>query len=181
MGEGTGLGLSTAYGIVRQSGGFITVDSAPGQGTTFRILLPRAGQLSHRTGGITPDTPPGDYTVLVVDDEEAVRRSSCRVLEHLGCTVHSAGSAEEALAVLEESGRTPDLLVTGLSLPGMGGRELASRLESAHADLWVLFLSGYSAERAGGSDLLRGGQRLLRKPFSVESLSEAVRGMLSGL
>jgi len=177
--EGTGLGLSMAYGIVRQSGGFITVDSAPGAGTTFRILLPRAGRAPSQATALIEGALPGDRRVLVVDGDDAVRQSTCRVLEGLGCTVTSTATAEAALAAVEGSERTPELLVAALSLPGMAGRELADRLHSSHPQLTVLFLSGYALEGDQSLRTLEDGRVLLRKPFSVESLSEAVRQLLA--
>ncbi|MEX2471193.1 MAG: ATP-binding protein [Gemmatimonadota bacterium] len=179
--QGTGLGLSMAYGIVRQSSGFITVESEPGAGTTFRILLPRSSLTSAEATSIEEHVPPGGGPrVLVVDDDDDVRRATCRVLEGLGWTVISRASAEEALAALEGSGDTPDLLVTTLTLPGMDGTALANRLQSSYPGLGVLFVSSYAED---GSDSLRsfaGRRGLLRKPFSVESLSEAVRRLLAG-
>jgi two-component system, cell cycle sensor histidine kinase and response regulator CckA len=177
--EGTGLGLSMVYGIVRQCGGFITVDSAPGEGTTFRILLPRAGRTPAADPPIDEDSLPGKRRVLVVDGDDGVRQSTCRVLQGLGCTVISTASAEAALAALEGSEGTPDLLVAALNLPGMAGRELADRLQSSHPGLAVLFLSGYALEGEEHLRILEGGRALLQKPYSVELLSEAVRRVLA--
>ena len=177
--EGTGLGLSMAYGIVRQSGGFITVDSAPGAGTTFRILLPRAGQAPSEATPLVEGALPGNRRVLVVDGDDAVRQSTGRVLEGLGCRVISTATAEAALAAVKASEETPELLVAALSLPGMAGRELADRLQSSHPELTVLFLSGYALEGDQNLKTLEDGRALLRKPFSVESLSEAVGRLLA--
>ena len=178
--QGTGLGLSMVYGIVRQSGGFITVDSDPGAGATFRILLPRTTLTPAEATPIHEHVPAGGGPkVLVVDDDDEVRRPTCRVLEVLGWTVVSTASAEEALAAFEGSEETPDLLVTALSLPGMDGMALADRLQSSDPGLGVLFLSSYAVE---GNESLRsftGGRGLLQKPFSVESLSVAVRRVLA--
>ncbi|MEX2466843.1 MAG: ATP-binding protein [Gemmatimonadota bacterium] len=178
--QGTGLGLSMAYGIVRQSGGFITVDSAPGVGTTFRILLPRA---SLTPADATPIqervSPAGGSTVLVVDNDDGMRRPTCRVLEGLGWTVVSTASAEDAMAAFEGSEQTPELLVTALSLPGMDGIELADRLQSSDPGLGVLFISGYGGDENNDLTAFTGRRGLLQKPFSVESLSEAVRRLLA--
>ncbi|HUF13880.1 MAG TPA: ATP-binding protein [Longimicrobiales bacterium] len=174
--EGTGLGLSVAYGIVRQSGGFITVESEPGVGTMFRILLPRA----HRMPVKAPDRGApvqAVRSVLVVDSDDMVRRSTCRILEGLGYTVASTASAEEALTALDASDKIPVLLVTALSLPGLDGEGLADRLQAAHPGLGVLFLSGYPPE-ADRLRALSGGRRILPRPFSVESLTEAVHRVL---
>ena len=179
--EGTGLGLSMAYGIVRQSGGFITVDSTPGSGTTFRIFLPRAGGTGVEATPVPQAALPGHSTVLVVDSDDGVRRSTARALESMGCTVISTASAEEALSMLDAAAEMPNLLVTALSLPGMGGGELADRLQAQDPGLPVLFLAGYALE--GEADLMdvATGRRLLQKPFSVDSLGEAVRGSLRWL
>jgi hypothetical protein len=177
--EGTGLGLSTAYGIIRQSDGFISVESTPGEGTTFRILLPRADLASPEAGPVREEGMSGGHRVLVVDNDDEVRRSTCRALEGLGYTVASTASAEEALTTLEGSKRIPDLLVTALTLPGMNGRELADRIRSSDPSLGVLFLSGYALE--GDDDLraLERGRGLLQKPFSLHSLTAAVRRLLA--
>lgn len=176
--EGTGLGLSMAYGIVRQSGGSISVDSAPGAGTTFRILFPRIDGAAAEVPS-PPRTPlPGDHSVLVVEGDDSVRQSTASVLEGLGCTVAAAASAEAALASLEESEWSPDLLVAALSLPGMSGRDLAYRLQTSHPGMAVLFLSGYALEGDASFQLLEGRRGLLQKPFSVELLSQAVRRVL---
>ena len=172
--EGTGLGLSMAYGIVRQSGGFISVESELGVGTTFRILLPRADRTPAEAAPMHRAAVPGRRTVLVVDSDDKVRRSTGRVLESLGYKVVSSGSAEEALTTLDASEEIPDLLVTALSLPGLAGEELADRLQESYPGLGVLFLSGYTQE-ADRIEAVAGGRRLLPKPFSVESLTEAVR------
>ncbi len=173
--QGTGLGLSMAYGIVRQSGGFITVESKPGEGTTFRIYLPRVIGTSAGTTPVAAAVPVGVRTVLVVDSDDEVRRSTGRVLAGMGYTPIYAASAEDALTALHPSRTRPELLVTALSLPGMDGRSLADRLQGSVPDVGVLFLSGYALE--GNDDLqdMAGGRRLLKKPFSVESLIEAVR------
>lgn len=177
--EGTGLGLSMAYGIVRQSGGFITVESNPGSGTTFRILLPKVGRTPEEAAAVLEPAAPGGRRVLLVDSDDDVRRSTCRVLEGLGYTLVSTPSAEAALASLEGSHEVPDLLVTALTLPGMHGDGLADRLQTAVPGLRVLFVSGYAVE--GNEDLkgVAGGRRILQKPFSVESLIEAVRQVLA--
>ena len=177
--EGTGLGLSMVYGIIRQSQGFISVDSTPGEGTTFRILLPRAEPTPPETGpGLEEELSEG-CRVLVVESDAGVRWSTSRALEDLGYTVASAASAEEALATLEGASRSPDLLVASLSLPGMDGRELADRFQSDDPGRGVLFLSGYAVE--GDDDLgdMQNGRGLIRKPYSLGSLTAAVRRLLA--
>ena len=170
---GTGLGLSTAYGIVRQSGGFIRVESNPGAGTTFRILLPRADGTPDEAAPSLDGAARGNRTVLVVDGDDEVRRSISRILENLGYAVVSTASAEEALTTLEASEGIPDLLVTELNLSGLDGEELADRLQAADPGLGVIFLSGYTLEGERLKAVV-GGRQLLAKPFSAESLTEAV-------
>ncbi|MEX2571951.1 MAG: ATP-binding protein [Gemmatimonadota bacterium] len=177
--EGTGLGLSMAYGIVRQSGGFVTVDSERGVGTTFRIFLPRVDVTAAEARSIAEAASPGGRTVLVVDGDDGVRRSTCRVLKSLGYTLVSTSSAEEALTTLDGSKTVPVLLVTALDLPGMGGGELADRLQASVPGLGVLFLSGYALDGDDDVEAVAEGRRLLQKPFSVESLIDAVRQVLS--
>ncbi len=177
--QGTGLGLSMAYGIVRQSNGFITVESAVGEGTSFRILLPRAGRGKSLAAPATGATAAGgQQTVLVVEDEDAVRRITCRVLERLGYAVLSAADGQEALALVEASRPGLQLLVTDLIMPRMSGRELATQLVEAYPELRVLFVSGYTDEAVGNLGMLERGKAFLQKPFSVESLGDAVRRVL---
>jgi len=177
--EGTGLGLSMVYGIIRQSQGFISVDSTPGKGTTFRILLPGAESTPLEAGRILEEESPPGCRVLVVESDDGVRWSTSRALEGLAYTVASAASAEEALAALEGATQTPDLLVTALNLPGMDGRELADRYQSNDPGCGVLFLSGYALE--GDDDLgdLESGRGLIRKPYSLGALTAAVRRLLA--
>ncbi|MDE3151740.1 MAG: response regulator [Gemmatimonadota bacterium] len=177
--EGTGLGLSMAYGIVRQSGGFITVESALGQGTTFRILLPRAGRAdTFTTTTSLPVEPQARQTVLVVEDEDAVRRITCRVLERLGFAVLSAADGREALALVAAGKPKLDLLVTDLLMPHLSGRELAGELGASYPNLRVLFVSGYTDEAVGHLGMLDHGVAFLQKPFSIDSLGDAVRKVL---
>ncbi|CAN5708309.1 hypothetical protein BH23GEM11_BH23GEM11_06120 [soil metagenome] len=175
--EGTGLGLSTAYGIVRQSGGYIKVESEPGVGTTFRILLPRVGGSDAKAALLGESAARGARTAVVVEADEGVRRSTSRVLEGMGDTVISAGSGEDVVEMLEASDENPHLLVSALSLPGMDGRELADCLQATDPDMGVLLLSGYALE-ADRLNTVAGGRRVLSRPFSVESLTEAVRRVL---
>jgi CheY-like chemotaxis protein len=176
-GQGTGLGLATAYGIVRQSGGDIRVASAPGQGTTFSIYLPCTTEPVEPAGAPARPAPVhGQGTVLLVEDEPLVRRSTRKLLESLGYRVLEASSGEEALALDREVGF--DLLVSDVVMPGMKGPELARRLQARRSGLPVLFISGYAASVIGSHEFPREGLRLLQKPFDAEALGRAVQEVL---
>jgi PAS domain S-box-containing protein len=182
-GKGTGLGLSTVYGIVEQSGGHIAVVSAPGQGATFTIFLPRheaspgtaaPGQADRR------GLPTGNETLLLVEDEAAVRSSARRLLERHGYEVVEARHGREALRILDEGGRRIDLVITDLVMPEMGGREMVERVRAHHPAMKVLFMSGYS-ERAVTSDgTMPPGTGFVEKPFTVEQLIRRTREILDG-
>jgi CheY-like chemotaxis protein len=177
--EGTGLGLSMVHGIVRQSGGFTSVESSPGEGALFRILLPRAGE-----GNPAPSEPSVEAEsgprprVLVVEEEDVLRGITCRVLEGMGYEVLATANGEEALAWIARDRPPLDLLVTDLFMSHVGGRELATELGRVYPELRVLYVSGYSGEAAGQLGLLGNGTGYLRKPFSIEALGEAVRRVL---
>jgi CheY-like chemotaxis protein len=178
-GKGTGLGLSTVYGIVTQSGGTIGVQSEPGRGTTFEILLPAAGEPRAAVAPRPAQAIGGTETVLVVEDQSDVRRMVALVLERLGYHVLQAASGEEALRLLTSHQEPLDLLVTDVVMPGMTGDHLARLLRLARPGLPVLFISGIVNER----DLvLRGAPKIrfsfLRKPFQASNLVQKVREML---
>jgi len=179
-GKGTGLGLATVYGIVDQSGGQISLESAPGRGTTFRIYLPEAPVERHE---VKPPPRPthqdgGTEVVLLVEDNASVRDLSARALRRRGYTVHEAASGEDALDWWAKSGIRPDLLVSDVVMPGISGPQLARQLTDAHPALRVLFISGYTgtAEESHGASLA--GFPFLQKPFSVGKLAEQVRIVL---
>ena len=180
-GKGTGLGLSTVYGIVKQSGGYIFVDSQPELGTSFTILLPRveteaaskdAFEVPHRPRG-------GTEKILIVEDEPSVLRLVTHMLKSLGYTVFSAGSPDDALslpAIGEHGG--PDLLLADVVLPTMKGTELARRMQERAPDLRVLFISGYTDETTFREEVLSEGESFLLKPFSRDVLGSKVREVL---
>jgi CheY-like chemotaxis protein len=182
-GKGTGLGLSTVFGIVRQSGGWIEVDSAPGRGTVFDLYFPRvdagaSGRAGPAGGGTAGTAARGTETVLVVEDNDAIRALGTRVLRERGYTVLSAPGGEEALAVAETHPGAIDLLVSDVVMPGMSGHALAEGLLRTRPGLKVLFLSGYSDEELGRHGPLRPGWVLLPKPFTPAGLAETVRALL---
>jgi two-component system cell cycle sensor histidine kinase/response regulator CckA len=178
-GRGTGLGLATVYGIVRQSGGWIDVASAVGRGTTFRIYLPRAAEeVFAPSRAPVPDEPPyGEESVLVVEDQPEVRRLVAEMLSHAGYTVLEASDGVEALAVLDADGAEVALVVTDVVMPRMSGRQLAERLAEARPDVRVLFMSGHD-DRETAADGDRAA--FLPKPFSPDSLARKVREVLDG-
>lgn len=200
VGKGTGLGLSMVYGIIKQSGGYIFVDSEEGQGTTFRIFIPRhieeipAALPASEAGGETVAAPapvavpvkePRDLTggsavVLLVEDEEAVRRGGKRMLETRGYTVHEAGSGVEALDIMDELDGAVDIVVSDVVMPEMDGPTLLGELRKRYPDLKFIFVSGY-AEDAFARNLPADAKfGFLPKPFSLKQLAEAVREMLDG-
>jgi two-component system, cell cycle sensor histidine kinase and response regulator CckA len=178
-GAGRGLGLSTVYGIVEQSGGRISVESVPGQGATFTIYFPRHWGVEPAIGTATQQMPQvGTETLLLVEDEAAVRSSVRRLLEWHGYTVLEARNGAEALRVYEAHSEDIDLVLTDVVMPEMGGHELIERLRQRHPELRVLFMSGY-AERALTHDgSVPSGTGYLEKPFTVETLMRRLREVL---
>jgi two-component system cell cycle sensor histidine kinase/response regulator CckA len=180
VGEGTGLGLSTAYGIVKQAGGHIEVESQAGRGATFRIYLPRA-EAEPRPEAPCPAsrTAHGAETVLLVEDEEMVRRLVRLILLQEGYTVLEAANGVKALQLSEQHPGPIHLLVADVVMPQMGGEELARRLLAARPHLPVLFLSGYTGAPAT-PDAFRGGEggNFLQKPFAPRDLARKVRELL---
>ena len=180
-GKGTGLGLSVVYGIVQNADGAIRVQSAPGAGTTFRVFLPLREKVTRTSGervAATFAAATGSETLLLVEDEDAVRRVGARMLESLGYRVLSAPHAAKALEIAEELQGRIDLLVTDVIMPGMHGRELAEVMHGKWPAIRVLFVSGYTDDMALLRQL-RGSQvAFLQKPFTTAALGEAVRNAL---
>ena len=180
-GSGTGLGLATAHGIVEQSGGFITVDSTPGRGTTFHVHLPRA-EASAQPAPVAPVVPAaaptpratGSATVLVVDDEAGVRRVAVMSLRRAGFTVLEAGSLSAALDLAATHDAPIDLLISDVVMPGGYGPDLYEKLKKRRAGLRVLFMSGHTDQRLSGHGVLEPGVALLAKPFTPAELCRRV-------
>jgi CheY-like chemotaxis protein len=180
-GEGTGLGLSTVYGIVSQSGGWISLASRPGCGCRFGIHLPRSVPC-----GSSPDADchaaemeGGGETVLVVEDQPEVRQLAAEVLRRLSYRVLEAGSGDEALLVSQSHSGPISLMVTDVVMPRMNGRELAGRLAPLRPEMRVLYISGYTADVIATQGALDAGVAYLAKPFTPEALAERVRGLLA--
>lgn len=182
VGKGTGLGLSSVYGIVKQSGGSITVRSEPGQGTTFHIYFPEATVESHRAEEIqlAPPDYRGTETILLVEDEEAVRRFAAHALEVKGYTVLRAANGREALGILARRQAPIALVVTDVVMPDVGGQVLADRLRELHPDLPILFISGYTDSSVIHKGLMDRPGGFLQKPFGPTDLARSVREALDG-
>ncbi len=178
--RGTGLGLATVYGIVRQNKGFINVYSEPGKGTTFKIYLPgHAGESVTSTAVPGQDLPRAQgETVLLVEDEPDIMKMGRIMLQRQGYNVLSFGSPVEAIAVAQSHGSEIDLLITDVVMPEMNGRELARKLQSMYPDLGVLFMSGYTASIIAQHGVLDKGLNFIEKPFSIRELAEKVRQVL---
>src|SRR6202050_495083 len=181
-GKGTGLGLATVYGIIKQSNGYIWVDSTPGKGTSFEIYLPRhAGEVSVKEQKFDScENLRGSENILLVEDAQPLRKLAQTLLTGAGFRVLSAGSGEEALDVASRSGVAFDLLLTDVVMPGMNGRVLAEQLLPSQPGMKVLFMSGYTDSFIVGHGVLDPGTHLLHKPFTEDVLIRKTREVLDG-
>lgn len=179
-GRGTGLGLSTVYGTVKQNGGFIWVYSEPGQGSTFKIYLPR---MDDRTEPVQPvnlnnTMMNGTETILLVDDNESVRAAFSALLEYHGYKVLRAANGQEALDIASQYAEPIHLLVTDLVMPGIGGRELSQKLLSSGRQMKVIYMSGYTGEAASRQGILDADAAFLQKPASIRQLLQKIHDIL---
>jgi two-component system, cell cycle sensor histidine kinase and response regulator CckA len=181
FGQGTGLGLATVFGIVRQSGGTVRVHSAPGEGTTFDIFLPEVAETepdADKAGA--PPAERGSGTVLVVEDEELVREFTCRSLRARGYRCLEAGTGVEALDLVARGNEAIDAVVSDVVMPGMGGSAMAERLAKLRPEVPVLFISAYTGEEVIRRGLLAPGMPFLQKPFTPDVVAERLRELMDG-
>ena len=180
-GKGTGLGLATVYGIVKQNNGFINVYSEPGKGSNFKIYLPRYVRAPERQAKeqAEPPAPRGNETILLVEDELAILNMAKTMLEGLGYTVLSANSPREAIRIAKKHSGAIHLLMTDVIMPEMNGRELAVKLSALYANLKSLYISGYTADVIAHHGVLDEGVYFIQKPFSLRNLAARVREALN--
>ena len=185
VGQGTGLGLATVYGIVKQSGGFIDVDSEVGRGTSFNIYLPR--RMIEAADAAPVEAAPqaardvtGQDTILLVEDEEAVRAFAARALRMRGYNVLEAGGGEEALEIVKSADNKIDLIITDVVMPNMDGPTMVRHVKALNPELPVIFMSGYAEEAFRRNDQNSEDIHFLPKPFGLKQLAAKVKEVLAG-
>ena len=180
IGQGTGLGLATVYGIVKQNNGFITVYSEPGEGSTFQIFLPphQGASVSGRCAGTVEPVARGHETILLVEDEPAILAISQSMLERLGYRILGASTPREAIRLAEGNAGKIGLLMTDVVMPEMNGRDLARNVTAFQPGLKCLFMSGYTADVIAHNGMLHKGVHFIQKPFTLRELGTHVRSAL---
>ncbi|MCA1792294.1 MAG: response regulator [Desulfobacteraceae bacterium] len=180
VGKGTGLGLATIYGIVKQNNGFINVHSEPGLGSTFKIYLPRLVD-DKKTDKAVPEkkvATGGTETILLVEDEPTILRMTRMMLERKGYSVISAATPAEAVEKAKNHSGAIDLLMSDVVMPEMNGRDLAGQITALYPDIGLLFMSGYTADVIAHQGVLDDGVAFIQKPFSMADMTAKVRELL---
>jgi CheY-like chemotaxis protein len=178
MGRGTGLGLASAYGIIKAHEGYIDVDSKRDRGTTFNIYLPASEKGAVKTVTAPNRNVKGTETVLFVDDEEVIRQASKELLETMGYRVLLAKDGKEATELYEKRQNEIDIVLLDIVMPNMGGGEAYDTLKEINPDIKVLLFSGYSIDGQASEILERGADSFVQKPFSIKELSGKIREVL---
>ena len=180
LGKGTGLGLSTVFGIVQQSGGSIWVYSEPGNGATFKVYFPAAEPVVPKvpTAKPTAKARRGNETILIVEDDEPLRRLSLSILQRHGYSMLIAAGPDEALAITERHPAAIDLLLTDVMMPGMNGKQLAARVRTLRPEMKVLYMSGYTGEVVVHHGVLEKNAAFVQKPITPDALTRSVRRVL---
>ena len=180
MDEGTGLGLAIIYGIVKQNNGFINVYSEPGQGTSFKIYLPRFHASEEVQEEILPEkpVPTGNETILLVEDEPAILRMTRMMLERKGYSVLPAGIPADAISIANAYVGKIHLLMTDVVMPEMNGRDLAEKITAIFSEIKLLFVSGYAANVITHQGVLDDGAAFMQKPFAANELAKKIRDVL---
>ena len=179
--KGTGLGLATVYGVVKQSDGYIAVESQKGNGSSFKVYLPLVRQAAVAQESVpAPRSVRGCETILLVEDAEALRKLAHMFLRDNGYDVLTAEDGSEAMRIAQQSSAPIHLLLTDVVMPGMNGRVLAERLAPGNPAMKVLYMSGYTDTFIAGHGALEPGTHLLQKPFTEETLTRKVREVLDG-
>jgi CheY-like chemotaxis protein len=178
--KGTGLGLSIVYGVVKQSGGFIRVDSQPGQGTTFKIYLPRIEAKETATSAmkVSPEGRRGSETILLVEDEQGVREAISHFLRGQGYIVLEAHNPKVAIEIAQEQSKPIHLLMTDMIMPEMNGEELAKQVTAMRPEMRVLYISGYTDRAIAGGTRIDATSDFLYKPFGFDVLGRKLRDIL---
>jgi CheY-like chemotaxis protein len=182
VGQGTGLGLATIYGIVKQNNGFIKVYSEPGHGTTFHIYLPsHAEKMGKKPGGKPKDIPAGNgETILIVEDEKTILEMLTAMLQDINYTILAAPTPGKAMALAQKHAGKIHLLLTDVVMPEMNGRDLAAQLASLYPELKFLFMSGYTANVIAHQGVLDEGVQFIQKPFSMKDIAVKIQNILEG-
>jgi two-component system, cell cycle sensor histidine kinase and response regulator CckA len=182
-GKGTGLGLSTVYGVVKQSGGYIDIETSPGEGAAFKIYLPRTGEVAavHASESEPKTTSVGNGTILIAEDETSLRTLACNILEACGYTVLQAADGEEALAISRKYRGAIEVLLTDVVMPGMGGKELARELSRERPGMRIIYMSGYTGQTFEEQWPIESGSFVLMKPFSRQELRQKVHEALDSV